>query len=132
MVGELLLVGVGGAIGCCARYLASKASAELIPQFPVGTLLVNCAAAFAAGLLLGIAGESHAVPERLRVFLGVGVLGGLSTYSTFSVETFTMLTERHYLAALGNIGLNTGLSLLMVGLGWWVATSLVAALRHTA
>ncbi|MDR1150858.1 MAG: fluoride efflux transporter CrcB [Bifidobacteriaceae bacterium] len=131
-MGEFLLVGIGGAIGCCARYLASKAAAAMVPQFPLGTLLVNCVAAFAAGFLLGVAGEAHAVSERLRVFLGVGLLGGLSTYSAFSVETFTMLTERHYLAAAGNIGLNTGLSLVMVALGWWAARGLVAALRHGA
>lgn len=131
-MGELLLVGVGGAIGCCVRYLASKASAGLMPQFPVGTLLVNCLAAFAAGLLLGIAGQTSALSERWKVFLGVGLLGGLSTYSAFSVETFTMLTERHYLAALGNIALNTGLSLVMVALGWWLATSVMTALRPGA
>jgi CrcB protein len=120
-LGELLLVGTGGAIGCCARYLAARVSVGLMPQFPLGTLFVNCAAALAAGILLGLTGGSAGLVERLRLPLGVGFLGGLSTHSAFSAETFTLLQEGRYVAAAGNVALNTFLPLALVALGWWLA-----------
>jgi CrcB protein len=122
---EALLVGLGGAIGCVIRYLVTRISLELMPGFPWGTLLVNATAGLAVGALLGLTGQMDVLSERTRLFVVVGILGGMSTYSTFSAETFSMLQEHQYLLAIGNILLNMGLSLGMVTLGWLLVTALL-------
>ncbi|MDR2672906.1 MAG: fluoride efflux transporter CrcB [Coriobacteriales bacterium] len=124
---EVLSVGAGGALGCIIRYLTTKISCELMPGFPWGTLFVNAAAGLAMGMLMGLTAQTDSLSERTRLFVVVGIIGGMSTYSAFSAETFSMLQEHQYLLALGNIFLNTSLSLSMVALGWWLMTSLVEA-----
>jgi CrcB protein len=121
---EVLLVAVGGAIGCALRYLTTKTVTELMPEFPLGTLIVNITAAFVMGILLGLTSQTELLPERIRHFLATGLLGGLSTYAAFSAETFMMLKEHHYLAALSNIVFNTTLSLAMVALGYCLSNTL--------
>ncbi|MDR3137150.1 MAG: fluoride efflux transporter CrcB [Coriobacteriales bacterium] len=122
---EALLVGTGGAVGCIIRYFTTKVSLELMPGFPYGTLFVNAVAGLAIGMLMGLTNQTDVLSERARLFVVVGILGGMSTYSAFSAETFSMLQEQQYLSAAGNILLNTGLSLSMVALGWWLMTRLL-------
>jgi CrcB protein len=88
----LLLVALGGGLGACLRYLTGRWSlAAFGPGLPVGTWAVNIAGGLAIGLLAGWLAQRDGTGEPLRLLLGVGVLGGFTTFSAFSLETATML-----------------------------------------
>ena len=95
---QVLLVALGGAMGSVARYGMGLAAARWFGiGFPWGTLLVNVAGGLAMGVLaarLGPAGEQQ------RLLLGVGMLGGFTTFSAFSLETLDLMEQSHGLAAL--------------------------------
>ncbi|VEI12554.1 fluoride efflux transporter FluC [Trueperella bialowiezensis] len=78
-----LLVGLGGALGAGARYLLTVGAAHP----PVVTLLINVFGALALGFITDV------LPERARLFVGTGVLGGFTTYSALAVDTVQMLNE---------------------------------------
>ena len=92
----LLLVGAGGAAGAIARYLTGVlAMRSLGSAWPYGTLAVNVAGGLLMGLLVGfLAHRGGADQEKWRLFLGVGVLGGFTTFSAFSLEVALMLQRR--------------------------------------
>lgn len=98
---QLLLVMAGGALGSAARFLVGRATLSSFgPTLPYGTLTVNLVGGFAMGLLAGfLARHSPAswAGENWRVLLGVGLLGGFTTFSAFSLDLVTML-ERGALA----------------------------------
>ncbi len=88
---NLLIVMLGGAIGAGLRHLAGGlALARLGPGFPWGTLAVNLSGGLAMGLLAGWL-VRYGGTEASRLFLAVGVLGGFTTFSAFSLETFLMI-----------------------------------------
>ena len=94
---SLFPVMIGGAIGAGARHLAGQAMlARLGPGFPWWTLSINIAGSLLMGLLIGILARSGG-GETTRLFVGVGVLGGFTTFSSFSME-FWMLFERGQIA----------------------------------
>ena len=87
---SLFPVMIGGAIGAGARHLAGQAMlARLGPGFPWWTLSINIAGSLLMGLLIGILAGSGG-GETTRLFVGVGVLGGFTTFSTFSLEFWTL------------------------------------------
>jgi CrcB protein len=91
-VTRLLLVCAGGALGSGARYLVSTWAARALgADFPRGTLIVNVLGSFLLALLLGLAGTREAITPEARLFLGAGVLGGFTTYSSFNYETLALL-----------------------------------------
>lgn len=86
---DLLLVALGGAMGSVGRYGIGLAAARLLGlAFPWGTLIVNVLGGCAMGVLAARVGPAE---EHLRLLLGVGVLGGFTTFSTFSLETVRLL-----------------------------------------
>ena len=97
----LLLVMVGGAIGAGLRYEVGRVALGLLgPLFPWGTWLVNLAGGLLMGLLAGLLARSPALAgEPLRLLLGVGVLGGFTTFSSFSLETYNMLVRGDHVSA---------------------------------
>ncbi|QDX26074.1 fluoride efflux transporter CrcB [Sphingomonas suaedae] len=98
---HLLLVMLGGAIGAGARHLVGRATFALFgPGLPLGTLTVNILGGFAMGLLVGWLAARAGGDQALRYLLGVGVLGGFTTFSAFSLETVLMLQRNEYMAAL--------------------------------
>jgi CrcB protein len=115
---NLLLVMLGGAIGAGLRHLAGVvALARLGPGFPWGTLFVNLAGGLLIGLLAGWFVRAGA-NEPMRLFLAVGVLGGFTTFSAFSLETFLMIERGQLAAAAAYVALSVigSIALLFVGL----------------
>lgn len=95
---NLLLVAVGGALGAVARYGVGVGAARWLGlAFPWGTLAVNVLGGFAMGWLAARVGPEQ---EALRLALGVGVLGGFTTFSAFSLETVKLMEHQPGLAAL--------------------------------
>ncbi len=122
----VIFVGLGGFLGTCVRYILTKAFGIVLPGFPFGTLLSNVLAGFFIGFIIGMERQASSLPGRTKLFLTSGLLGGLSTFSTFSMETIAMLEGGKYLCAGANTLLNVGLSLLCVLAGLWLAKMLKA------
>lgn len=97
----LFLVMLGGALGAGARHLTGRAALALWgPGFPWGTLTVNLAGGLLMGLLAGWLAVRASGDDTLRYLLGVGVLGGFTTFSAFSLETANLLQRGEYSVAL--------------------------------
>jgi fluoride exporter len=124
-----LLVAVGGALGATARYLVADLVHRVAsPYFPWGTFVVNVSGCFVFGLVAG-AGEAFGVVGPLtRAFVLVGILGGYTTFSSFTFETATLARGGELTAALGNI-----VGQVVVGLiAFWAAAALVQAIAAGA
>ncbi|GAA4903911.1 fluoride efflux transporter CrcB [Ferrimonas pelagia] len=120
---NLLAVACGGAIGATMRYGVSILAIRLFGTgFPFGTLLVNCVGSFAMGYLYALTMMASLSPG-LKAFIGVGMLGALTTFSTFSNETVLMMQSGEWIKALMNVLLNVTLCLGMVYLGQQLVTS---------
>ena len=101
---EIAIVFAGGGLGAAARYLLSGAVYNLIGfQFPYGTLVVNSLGCFFIGFLMSLLSERFIVDPGLRLFLTVGILGGFTTYSTFSYETIQLLRDSQHISAIMNV-----------------------------
>lgn len=95
---QVLLVALGGAVGSVARYGVGVAVARLFgTALPWGTLIVNVVGGLAIGLLAARVGPAQ---EDLRLLLGVGLLGGFTTFSTFSLETLRLMEHAPHWAVL--------------------------------
>ncbi len=91
MLVNVLLVAVGGGLGAAARYLAGLwIVARLGADFPWGTFFVNVTGSFLIGIILVLV-EGGELPPGARLFLAVGVLGGYTTFSSFSYETLQLM-----------------------------------------
>lgn len=98
-MGSLLLVGAGGAIGAMSRYAIGLLVGRLfVTTFPLATLLINIAGSLAMGICVGLL--ARFLPtwhETARLFVAVGILGGFTTFSSFSLDTIVLI-ERGELA----------------------------------
>lgn len=114
---NFLLVALGGAIGSAARYGVGLAAVRLFGAgWPWGTLIVNVAGGLAIGLLAARAGPEQ---EGLRLLLGVGVLGGFTTFSAFSLETLRLMEQAPHWAVLYAVA-SLVLSVAACGVGFWL------------
>ena len=115
---RLLLICLGGAIGTGLRYLASGLAARWLgAEFPYGTLIVNVVGSFLIGLIQQIGIATLLVPEATRLFLTVGIMGGLTTYSSFSYETVRLVEVGAWGQAGVNVLATTALCLVVCFLG---------------
>ena len=113
-------VALGGALGSMARFWLAAAVAALTgPQFPWGTLLINVGGSFVIGLFGALTGSRGAVsvPPDIRIFVMVGICGGFTTFSSFSLQTLELLQSGELLWAGGYIVGSVVLCLLGVWLG---------------
>jgi len=101
----LILIGAGGCIGSILRYILSDIPYRFLsPSFPYGTLLVNFLGAFLIGLFVEFSlTRSYIISDTTRMFITIGILGGFTTFSTFSYETIVLLRAGNYLYASINI-----------------------------
>ena len=116
-----LLVGLGGAIGAMARHAVNHVVHQhlLSARFPWGIFAINVAGSFVIGLLGGlIASERFAWGYPMRTFVIVGVLGGFTTFSSFSFDTLALSREGFQGQAMLNVLGQVGLSLLAVWVGY--------------
>ncbi len=118
----LFLVMFGGAIGAGFRYHVGQLMLRLLgPGFPYGTWIINLAGGLLMGLLAGGLARMETSSEPLRLLLGVGVLGGFTTFSSFSLETFSMIARgEHVLAAAYAVSSVIG-SVLMLVVGLYLS-----------
>ena len=101
---NLFLVMLGGAVGAGARHLAGRAALGWWgPGYPFGTLAVNLIGGFAMGVLAGNLARLGEAGEPWRLLLGVGVLGGFTTFSAFSLDVVTMIERGDWVMALGYV-----------------------------
>jgi CrcB protein len=116
-----MLVFIGGAIGSMWRFWWSGLVAQRFGEiFPLGTLVVNAVASGLIGAFAGVLlhlGHNGAATQ-LQQFVTIGICGGLSTFSSFSLQTWNLIAQGRWLAALANILISTGLCLACVALGW--------------
>jgi CrcB protein len=115
----LLYVALGGALGASGRHLLGMMMLKMFgPDYPYGTMAANIIGGFLMGLLAGWLALKVSGGENLRLFLGVGLLGGFTTFSAFSLDAVLMYEKKAYGALMSYIGGSVVLSIgaLMIGL----------------
>jgi fluoride exporter len=116
----ILVVAGGGALGSVARYLVGIGSAKLFgTDLPWGTLIINVTGSFLIGAVVGLLAAKWDLSQAMRIFLTVGICGGFTTFSTFSLDTYYLIERGHTLASFAYMMASVALS---VG-------ALIAALR---
>ena len=116
-----LLVGIGGALGSMARHGLNHVihQRNLAATFPLGIFVINVFGSAVIGMFAGaIAGGRLAVSFEIRTFLIVGLIGGFTTFSSFSLDTLALVRGGHLVAAMWNVLGQVGLSLIAVWIGY--------------
>jgi CrcB protein len=128
-VATYLWIAIGGALGSMARFACSNlALAWWGPGFPWGTLIVNVVGSFVIGFFSGLTGPDGRllVPGDLRQFVLVGICGGYTTFSSFSLQTLALAQDGEFVRAGLNVGASVALCLVSVWLGYVAAAALNA------
>jgi CrcB protein len=112
-----------GAVGALLRYLAGLAVARTRPGPPWTVLAVNVAGSFIAGLAIGLS-ESGVIADDLRLVLVTGFAGGLTTFSTLSVETIQLAMTRRWRSAVANVTANLVLGVGAAVAGWAIGSAI--------
>jgi fluoride exporter len=118
---QWLLVGIGGALGSMLRHGLNRLihQQNLSATFPAGIFVVNITGSIIIGVLSGVIVSGRWSPNfNTRTFLIVGVLGGFTTFSSFSLDTLALFREGHLAQAAGNVLGQVSLSLLGVWVGF--------------
>ena len=119
---NLFLVMLGGAIGAGFRYHLSRVALEQMgAAFPWGTWIANLLGGLLMGLLAGIALRDGPVDDPLLLFLGVGMLGGFTTFSAFSLEAAQMIQRGELIVAAAYAVSSVAGSVMLLFIGFWVA-----------
>ena len=115
-----IAVAVGGALGSLARHAVSHVTRS--DRFPYGTVLVNVSGCLVIGLLAGlVASRRISLPMHWREFLFVGLLGGFTTFSTFGLDTLTLVRTQSFSSAALNVGLQVVGGLAAVWIGYSIS-----------
>ena len=122
MVRIILIIGVGGFAGSVLRYLASSSIQKLFyHSFPFGTLFVNVVGSLLIGLIFGFGERGNILSPEARIFFATGFCGGFTTFSTFSLESLSLIRDGQWFYfstyAVGSVALG----LLFVFLGFWLS-----------
>ena len=127
----LLYVALGGALGASGRHLLGGIALRAFgPEYPYGTLLANVMGGFLMGMLVGwLALKGSALEHgsaNLRLLLGVGTLGGFTTFSAFSLDAMRMLETKAYGVAFGYISASVVFSIFALFIGLTIARKIFA------
>ncbi|ABA03409.1 camphor resistance protein CrcB [Nitrobacter winogradskyi Nb-255] len=109
----ILAVAAGGALGSVARYLVGIGFGKWLgPKFPWGTLFINVTGSLLIGIFAGLFAVRWSLPQAARIFLVVGICGGYTTFSTFSLDTFYLIERGEMASAaaymIGSVVLSVG------------------------
>ena len=114
-----LLVFIGGGIGSVFRYMMSGwVYAAFGSNFPYGTLAVNVLGSFVIGFFLTLAEDRFLITSDMRIFVAIGIVGGFTTFSTFSYETFKLFKNGSFLIG----GINIAVSLTFALFALWIGS----------
>lgn len=127
----LLIVGAGGLVGSALRWLIGLRMNAIFPALPLGTLAANIIGGYIIGLAAGAVTADLGLSQNMRLFLIPGFCGGLTTFSTFSLETVTSLMNGRIGWGLGEIAIHVTGSLLATALGLFTVRMLVPVLQKT-
>jgi fluoride exporter len=123
---KILIIGLGGFVGAVARYgISGLVHRWTGSTFPYGTLAVNVFGCLLIGILIYLVEARAIISPNLRLFLGIGLLGAFTTFSTFGYETVKLINDRQFSFAFQNVAANVILGLLAV----WLAGALMRALK---
>ena len=129
---DTLAVALGGALGSVGRYWLGMLALPISRELPWGTILINIAGSFAIGFFgtLTLGSGRYPVPEAGRLFFMVGVCGGFTTFSSFSLQTLDLLRGGAVGRAMANIAISVVLCLGSVALGHTLAAQLNGGARQ--
>ncbi|WP_322102078.1 fluoride efflux transporter CrcB [Paraburkholderia sp. J41] len=114
---SILAVGIGGALGSLLRWVLGLRLNALLPALPLGTLASNVIAGYVIGAAVAFFARAPQIPPEWRLFVITGLMGGLSTFSTFSAEVVSHLQHGRFGWAAGEIAIHVGASVVMTILG---------------
>jgi CrcB protein len=115
----IIAVASGGAIGATLRlFINTSVNKHFIHALPLGTLMVNLLGSLLIGILFAYFHLHATLSPHLKTFMVTGILGALTTYSTFAIESFFLLESGHYAHAFANMALNLFGTILFAGLGY--------------
>lgn len=121
----IMLVGIGGFCGAALRYIVSGKVQQICGStlLPYGTLVVNGLGSFVLGIIFWLGIERGLFGPSFRAFASIGLLGGFTTFSTFSVETVNLLSVGARWAALANVLANVAVCLAAVIAARWIVVA---------
>jgi len=125
-MGVVLAVGVGGGLGALARYFIAGAVQPAGAVFNWGIFVVNISGGFLMGLIVEASALKLNLSPDLRAFLTVGILGGYTTFSTFSLDSALLLQKGQYMQAAAYMIGSVVLSILALFAGLWIVRSIYA------
>lgn len=129
---RFFIIGLGGAIGTLLRYYMGGLDYRFSSGvFPVSTLVVNVTGSFVIGFLWGVV-DRFVISPDVRLFIFIGVLGGYTTFSTFSLETFNLMRDGEYRIAAVNVALSVILSIIAVFAGYIISRILMDLFKQGA
>jgi len=115
----IIVVASGGAIGATLRlFINSLVNKHFVHALPLGTLAVNLLGSLLIGVLFAYFHLNTSLSPHLKTFMVTGILGALTTYSTFAIESFFLLESGEYMHAFLNMALNVFGTILMAGVGY--------------
>jgi len=124
-----LWVAIGGALGSVSRFWLNGfiSSTRFAETFPWGTLAINVTGSFIIGIIGALAAPEGRMDSSSRAFTTqffmIGICGGYTTFSSFSLQTLNLLRDREWLYAGGNVILSFGLCMIAVWLGWLLGST---------
>ena len=112
------MIAAGGASGACLRFFISETMLKLLGRgFPFGTLAVNILGSLLIGILYGLIERGIITASPAKTLIGIGFLGALTTFSTFSMDSLVLLQQGHFFKMALNIVLNVAVCIFMAWLG---------------
>ncbi len=119
---KIILVAVGGAFGGAFRYVVANFVQRLLPMpLPIGTLSVNFLGSLILGFLIFGLDQRNLLTLNWKLILAVGFCGSLTTFSTFSLETISLLFDSEFLLASANILLNLVVTFAAIAFAYYIS-----------